>query len=187
MCLAEFKGFAQLCLCRRVRIRNFVFPALVTAFSPRAFLGFCGRDPFSQTFRKFRSKTKWIGSVQPEKFRKNGSTFWGGPLFPVGPVGISVEWIAPCVFKLRRVLVRKVPTFSQETRCRVTGNRWDFVWEIINKVLSWVLRSENAKNHYCYFFFYKINKGDLPGMYSCAFWCEFIDLVGFLAVIVWPF
>ena len=40
MCLAEFKGFAQLCLCRRVRIRNFVFPALVTAFSPRARLGF---------------------------------------------------------------------------------------------------------------------------------------------------
>ena len=41
MCLAEFKGFAQLyCLCRRVRIRNFVFPALVTAFSPRALLGF---------------------------------------------------------------------------------------------------------------------------------------------------
>ena len=23
-----------------------------------------------------------------------GSTFWGGPLFPVGPVGILVEWIA---------------------------------------------------------------------------------------------
>ena len=41
MCLAEFKGFAQLyCLCRRVRIRNSVFPALVTAFSPRALLGF---------------------------------------------------------------------------------------------------------------------------------------------------
>ena len=41
MCLAEFKGFAQLyCLCRRVRIRNFVFPALVTAFSPGALLGF---------------------------------------------------------------------------------------------------------------------------------------------------
>ena len=40
MCLAEFKGFAQLCLCRRVRIRNFVFPALVTAFSPRALLSF---------------------------------------------------------------------------------------------------------------------------------------------------
>ena len=41
MCLAEFKGFAQLyCLCCRVRIRNFVFAALVTAFSPRALLGF---------------------------------------------------------------------------------------------------------------------------------------------------
>ena len=54
-----------------------------------------GRDPFNQTFRKFRFKTQWIGSVQPEKFRKNGSTFWGGPLFPVGPVGSLVEWIAP--------------------------------------------------------------------------------------------
>ena len=29
------------------------------------------------------------------------------------------------------------------------------------------------------YFFYKINKGDLPLMYSCVFWCEFIDLVGF--------
>ena len=57
-----------------------------------------GRDPFNQTFRKFRSKTQWIGSVQPEKFRKNGSTFWGGPLFPVGPVGILVEWFAPYTF-----------------------------------------------------------------------------------------
>ena len=34
-----------------------------------------GRDPFNQKFRKFRSKTQWIGSVQPEKFRKNRSTF----------------------------------------------------------------------------------------------------------------
>ena len=54
-----------------------------------------GRDPFNQNFRKFRFKTQWIVSVQPETFRKNGSTFWGGPIFPVGPVGISVEWIAP--------------------------------------------------------------------------------------------
>ena len=57
-----------------------------------------GRDPFNQNFRKFRSKTQWIGSVHPEKFRKNWSTFWGGPLFPVGPVGILVEWIASPVF-----------------------------------------------------------------------------------------
>ena len=54
-----------------------------------------GRDPFNLNFRKFRSKTQWIGSVQPEKFRKNGSTFWGEPLLPVGPVGILVKWIAP--------------------------------------------------------------------------------------------
>ena len=65
-------------------------------FVPRDY----GRDPFNQTFRKFRSKTQWIGSVQPEKFRKNGSTFWGGPLFSVGPVWILVEWIAPYVSSL---------------------------------------------------------------------------------------
>ena len=65
-----------------------------------------GRDPFNQTFRKFRFKTQWIGSVQPEKFRKNGSTFWGGPLFPVGPVGILVEWIAPIVFWTARSVAR---------------------------------------------------------------------------------
>ena len=34
-----------------------------------------GRDPFNQNFREIRSKTQWIGLVQPEKFRKNGSTF----------------------------------------------------------------------------------------------------------------
>ena len=50
----------------------------------------------------FRSKTQWIGLVQPEKFRKNGSTFWGGPIFPVGPVGILVEWIAPHYSGLNR-------------------------------------------------------------------------------------
>ena len=56
--------------------------------------GTLGRDLFDQNFRKFRSKTQWIGSAQPEKFRKNWSIFWGGPLFPVG---ILVEWIAPLV------------------------------------------------------------------------------------------
>ena len=60
-----------------------------------------GRDPFNQNFRKFRSKTQWIGSVQPEKFRNNWSTFWGGPLFPVGPVWILDEWIAPSDVSLR--------------------------------------------------------------------------------------
>ena len=44
------------------------------------------RDPFNQNFRKFRSKTEWIGSVQPGKFRKNWPTFRGAPLFSVGPV-----------------------------------------------------------------------------------------------------
>ena len=56
----------------------------------------CGRHPFNQDFRKFRSKTQWIGSAQPEKFRKNLS-----PPFEVDHFSrsdrseILVEWIAP--------------------------------------------------------------------------------------------
>ena len=42
--------------------------------------GHTGRDPFNQNFRKFRSKTEWIGSVQQEKFRKKWSTFRGSRL-----------------------------------------------------------------------------------------------------------
>ena len=33
-----------------------------------------GCNPFKENFWKFWSKTQWIGSVQPEKFRKNWST-----------------------------------------------------------------------------------------------------------------
>ena len=39
-----------------------------------------------------------------------------------------------------------------------------------------ILRSVNAKHHSSSFF-YKINQRDLPLMHSCAFRCEFIDLV----------
>ena len=39
------------------------------------------------------SGTEWIGSVQPEKFRKKRSTFRGGPLFSVGPV--RSKWTVP--------------------------------------------------------------------------------------------
>ena len=42
-------------------------------------------------FPEISVQTQWIGSVQPEKCRKNWSTFWDGPLFPVGPVWILVE------------------------------------------------------------------------------------------------
>ena len=46
-----------------------------------------------------------------------------------------------------------------------------------------ILRSVNATYSYSYLFFYKVNKRHLPLMYSRVFWCEIIDLVGFLAVI----
>ena len=57
-------------------------------------MGYWARS-IQPNFPEISVQTQWIGSVQPEKFRKNGPTFWGGPLFPVGPVGILVEWIAP--------------------------------------------------------------------------------------------
>ena len=47
-----------------------------------------------QTKEKFRSKTQRIGSVQPEEFRKDWSTW---TLFPVEPVWVLVEWIARSV------------------------------------------------------------------------------------------
>ena len=41
-----------------------------------------------------------------------------------------------------------------------------------------ILRTANPKYHSIFFYFYEINNGDLPLMYSCVFWCELIDLVG---------
>ena len=72
------------------------------------YVKYFGRDRFNHNFWKFRSKTQWISLVQPEKFQKNGSTFWGGLLFPVGPVRILVEWIKP--FRPLKVTVNVVTT-----------------------------------------------------------------------------
>ena len=55
-----------------------------------------GRDPFNQNFLKFRSKTQWIGSVQPEKFRnKTGPPLEGDHFSRYDGLEILVEWIAP--------------------------------------------------------------------------------------------
>ena len=85
-----------------------------------------GRDPFNQNFQKFRSKTQWIGSVQPEKFRQNRSTFWGGSLFPVGPVWMLVEWIAP-IFPAATVpfLSRTRLIFAQLVIVRLQYTIWE--------------------------------------------------------------
>ena len=91
-----------------------------------------GRDPFNQNFRKFRSKTEWIGSVQPEKFRKNWSTFWGGPLFPVGPVWILVQWIAP-----------KGKVFSASLR--VSSRYLSFGILPLSSTISWVELEKKKK------------------------------------------
>ena len=52
---------------------------------------------------------------------------------------------------------------------------------VVDRFNCKILRSVNAKYQF-YLFLYKINKGDLPLMYSCVLWCEFIYFVVFLAV-----
>ena len=54
-----------ICVCKNVKV----------TFITQGLCKVTGRDPFNQNFRKFRSKPQWIGSVQPEMFRKNWSTF----------------------------------------------------------------------------------------------------------------
>ena len=49
-----------------------------------------------------------------------------------------------------------------------------------------ILRSANVKYHYILPFFYKINKGDLLLKYLCVCWCEFMDLINFLALLCDP-
>ena len=53
----------------------------------------------------------------------------------------------------------------------------DFVWEIY----YWDLRTLN--NAEPYFFLTEMNKKDLPAMYSTAFWCLFVVLLIFLALL----
>ena len=83
---------------------------------------YLGCDPFNQNVWKFRFKTQWVSLVQLEKFWKNWSTFWGGPLFPVRLVGILVEWITPLESPLapagqdlkKRTSFAPMPTFPAE-------------------------------------------------------------------------
>ena len=68
-----------------------------------------GRDPFDQNFRKFRSKTRWIGSVQPEKFRKNGSYLLRWTTFP-GRTGRNFGWMDPAPgFQIPQRKIFRIP------------------------------------------------------------------------------
>ena len=114
-----------------------------------------GRDSFNQNFRKFRSKTQWMGSVQLEKFRKNWSTFWGGPLFPVGPVWILVEWIASSGLLRARSIQPKFPEISVQnsmdrfgptgkvSKKRVHLLRWTTFPDRTSLDFGWMDRAQN--------------------------------------------
>ena len=61
-----------------------------------------GRDPFNQNFRNISVQNSMDRFGPTGKVSKKGATFLGGPIFPVGPVGILVEWIAPQYSGLNR-------------------------------------------------------------------------------------
>ena len=50
------------------------------------------RDPFNKNFRKFRSKTQWISSVQPEKCKKKLVHLLRWTTFP-GRTGRNFGWM----------------------------------------------------------------------------------------------
>ena len=60
----------------------------VTQGASVAYTWVVGRDPLVDRLGSVSSNRKSFEKMGP-------CTFWGGPLFPVGPVGILVEWIAP--------------------------------------------------------------------------------------------
>ena len=69
----------------------------------RSSLGDMGRDPFNQTFPEISVQNS-MDRFGPTGKVSRKRPFWGGPLFPVGPVGILFQWIAPMVFVLARKL-----------------------------------------------------------------------------------
>ena len=75
---------------------------------------------------------------------------------------------APQAHSTRLLCKRTVESVSRYKR-----PGWDFVREI----KCWGLRTLNII--ILTYFFYKINKRDIPLVYSYGFWCEFVDLVGF--------
>ena len=87
-----------------------------------------GRDPFNQNFPKFLSKTQWIGSVQPEKFRKNWSTFWGRPLFPVQLVG-NFGWMDRTHIVVRFITIILSDGLTSIRSGRISW-RMNFYWDI---------------------------------------------------------
>ena len=90
---------------------------------------------------------------------KVNATFIQQIMQPVSPTGVPSSRYE-CVMQINFLTRESVSHYKQPLR---------------NKIL----RSANTKYYYSHLFFYKINKEDLQLMYSCDFWCEFIDLVGF--------
>ena len=89
-------------------------------------------NPLPHTITTEMQCKLWARSIQPKfpeisvknsmdrfgptgKFRKNGSTILGGPLFPVGPVGILVEWIAPYISTNRFRMLKQMAVIFQKT------------------------------------------------------------------------
>ena len=115
-----------------------------------------GCDPLNQNFRKFRSKTEWIGSVQLEKFPKKRSTFQGGPILSVGPV--RLKWTVP--FDHSDPFPIPVPC------CSVSScTKWR---KILSTALLWIVNSRS--NGVTCTSMYSYHRSVAASQAKCMFW-----------------
>ena len=96
------------------------------------------------------------------------------------------DWLNSSCANLLTSCTYKMFIFPQVSQAHVTSMLCK--WEGVSRykqplrlcMRKKILRSANGIYYHSYLFFYKINKRDLPWMYSCVFWCEFVNLVVFL-------
>jgi len=92
-------------------------------------------------------------------------------------VGVRLTFIRDCIAQVSQAHVTSV--LCELSRKMLAVSRYKRPLRLCMR--DKILISANAKYHFTFtlIFFYKMNKGDLPLMYSHYFCCEFIDLVVF--------
>ncbi len=116
-----------------------------------------GRDPFNQNFRNFWPKTEWISLVQPEKSRKNQSTFRGGPLF------FWLDWS-----DWNGPFYLTIPTYSQSQNLTVRyfpHTKWR---KILITALLWIVNSQSIGVTHT--FMYSYHRSVAASQAKCMSW-----------------
>ena len=120
-------------------VHQYLSPILIGINWSRDAIGFIagdtGRDPFNPNFRKFRSKTKWIGSVQMEMFRKSGPPCEVDHFFRLDRSDRNSPFHSTFSthFQSQYVAVRYFPSVLLVHTCVVTRITWQYRgWNLRN-------------------------------------------------------